>query len=124
MSLVQLIIVLAMYALLSSNKMDYAVRIWFGLGRIRSENATHQKYERWISFFAFCLFAVLFYRAGLDSPYTYLFILLLFSLLYGFKAWLNIKCNRHSNDWKATLSTGLLKAVLLMMLTAIFTLAV
>ncbi|KMY44701.1 hypothetical protein AC622_10965 [Bacillus sp. FJAT-27916] len=118
--LISLLVVIAMGIIMSSEVVDNVVRKCFGKGKVTQRNERFTKYELWVKLFILFLFAILTFRVGIESPYTYLLIFIFCVTFYGFEAILEKKFIQNSKDYVFTFFAGLLKALLLMILVVIY----
>ncbi len=105
---------------MSTNVIDNDIRKWFGVGKIAQRKNSFTKYGVWIKISILLIFAIVFFRIGIESPYIYIAILLFGVIYYGFEAILEKKYSKNSKEYLVTFLIGLLKALLLMIATVIY----
>ena len=116
-SFISLLVVIAIF---STDLVDNVVRKCFGKGKVTRRKEHFTKYELWVKLFILFLIAILTFRVGIESPYTYLLIFIFCVTFYGFEAILEKKYTENSKDYLFTFFAGLLKALLLMILVVIY----
>ena len=119
-ALISLLVVIAMGIIMTSKVVDNVVRKCFGKGKVTERKEHLTKYELWVKLLILFLFAILANRVGIESPYTYLLIVIFCVTFFGFEALLEKKYIENSKDNVFTLFAGLLKALLLMILVVIY----
>jgi len=118
--LISLLVVITMITILITEIVDNVVRKCFGKGKVTRRKDHFTKYEPWVKLFIIFLYAILTFRVGIESPYTYLLIFIFCVTFYGFEAILEKKYTENSKDYLFTFFAGLLKALLLMILVVIY----
>ncbi len=121
--LIILIVFITLITIFSTNVVDNVVRKWFGKGKVTQKKEYFTKYELWVKLFILFLVAILSYRVGIESSYTYILILIFCVTFYGFEATLEKKYIKNSNNYIFTFVAGLLKALLIMILIVIYNVA-
>ena len=120
MKMISFISLLVVIAIFSTDLVDNVVRKCFGKGKVTRRKEHFTKYELWVKLFILFLIAILTFRVGIESPYTYLLIFIFCVTFYGFEAILEKKYTENSKDYLFTFFAGLLKALLLMILVVIY----
>lgn len=69
MPLVGLIVVVIMGIIMTTNVIDSGLRKWFGVGKMNQRNNFLTRYEVWIKILILLIFAITFFRIGIESPY-------------------------------------------------------
>ena len=119
-SLISLLVVILMGIIMASEIVDNVVRKCFGKDKVTQRKEHFTKYELWVKLCILFLYGILTIRVGIESPYTYLLIFIFCVTFYGFEAMLEKIYIENSKDYIFTFFAGLLKALLLMILVAIY----
>ncbi|WP_438824912.1 DUF4181 domain-containing protein [Bacillus sp. JJ722] len=92
------------------------IRKWLGLGKAPRRNVFYKPYAILVNLIMSLVFLILTLRVGSDSPYIFVFFFLYTVVLFGFEVILQKKYLDNSKEYIATIFSGLILAVLMMIL--------